>query len=195
VRLLALDPGQDISGAAYFDGGRLVSIDRFKSRGTDWLPKLESIAADLRQAARGRSWLPDFVAIELPTPGLHFQANASLGETRGYLQHEVRSLWPKVRIVDVHPSTHGALAGGRAGLDRKDATKAFVIEVLDRHGLPRPQGGLDQNTADAVSIGIAAHWKLGAEVVGVERAKATGWRAVVFGGADANQGMGEQVVI
>lgn len=181
MKLLALDQGSDVTGAAYFDAGRLLSLDRFKATGPDWLAHMEAIASQLRQAARGRSWKPDVVAIEDVMLGMNANSLAVMGETRGYLKHEARTIWPGVRILDIHPSTSAAIGGGgRYSEDRKAATVQFALDLMARHGIEKPAGLLfDENVADAISVGVAAIWKLGASVTGVERKKATGWAAVV----------------
>lgn len=168
TRILAIDQGSNACGFAYLDGDAVVTTDRMTPKGTwPWAEKMDYIAEQLIHAVFTRKWEPDVVAIEdvvlyvHRVEGLGVTANVksvlTMGETRGYLKRLVRELFPRARIIDVHPSeTKAATGAPRARDDAKAHTKRVVGAHLNRRDIT-------EDEADAVAIAWAAQAKLRTE--------------------------------
>ncbi len=156
-RLLAIDQGSRACAVAYFDveETRPSSTDLFKPRESlPWLERMQYVAAELLRSARTRGWTPDVVAIEDVVLGRNVTGVKVMSMTRGYLYRVVGDLFPRIRYIDINPSSTKAAA--RASMRRVAAKDDIRWAVLQMTGLE----GLSEDECDAIAVGWAAFGKL-----------------------------------
>jgi Holliday junction resolvasome RuvABC endonuclease subunit len=156
-RLLSIDQGSIACAVAYFDVDetRPSSTDLFRPKGgLPWLERMQYIAAELLRSARTRGWNPDVVAIEDVVLGRNVTGVKVMSMTRGYLYRVVGDLFPRIRYIDINPSSTKAAA--RASMRRAAAKDDIRWAVLQMTGLE----GLSEDECDAIAVGWAAFGKL-----------------------------------
>lgn len=161
MRLLAVDPGSNQIGFAYFSAAdKLVETAIMRlPRGpeespTSWLERVTFAAA--RISDRSILWAPQVVAIEDVTlargPKLNPYTLATMAQTRGYLVRVFQQEYPGVEFLDVHPASEKKALG----------LPAFKVDRKMRQAAARARfPGKTQEEADAAVIGIAAYALIG----------------------------------
>lgn len=164
MNLLAIDPSSTSCGAAYFEEDRPIATERFRPKTTHgWAERMDYIAGELARSARARGWSPDVVAIEDTVFARSVGAAITMGETRGYILRMVRELFPRARLLDVHPaSVRAAMSAPRSRAGAK-AKFALVAAAVAPH-----LEASSEDERDAIAIGYTALGKLREETWGAE---------------------------
>lgn len=157
MRLLAIDPGSQDIGFAYFVDGELVRTDLVRGRGGR-LERLHYIGDQLATGARTRGWLPDVVAVEDIYIGRSAGTALRMAKTIGYLERVLYELFPRTSWRYI-PRPRICMALGLKGNAKGDVKRAAA-----RGRFPQVTS---QDECDAAAVGIAA---LGEDVKGERKA-------------------------
>lgn len=161
MRLLAVDPGSNLIGFAYFSSAgaledtAIMRLPRGEETSpSSWLERL-TFAAE-RIADRSILWTPQVIAIEDVTlargPKVNPYTLATMAMSRGYLARVLQVEYPGVEFIDVHPASEKKVLG----------LPAFHVDRKMRQAAARARfPGKTQEEADAAVIGIAAYALIG----------------------------------
>lgn len=145
MKLLAIDPGSEDIGFAYFVDGELVRTELIRGRGTR-LERLFYIGEQLVAAANTRRWAPETIAFENVYIGRNAGTALSMAKTIGYLEHVLYPLHPRaIWLYISRPQICQIL--GLNGNAKGDLKRAAARD--------RFPGLLSQHEADAAAVGLA----------------------------------------
>lgn len=153
TRVLGIDEGSNVLGAALLEGERAIWTRRISASGEwSWRRRMTFICDVLHRELFGGTFLPpDVIGIEDVALFGHTQASAIMNRTVGWLTAELGRWYPDVPIYLVNPQTvraHVAAPAKRAGaLER--------YKVVARHMSGREE--ISEDEAAAVCVAWATH--------------------------------------
>lgn len=156
MKLISIDPSSSAAGFAYFANNRLMWAKTIVCKKDNLIDRMIELSFELQRLLNKHK--PDYIAIETPYLGLNRAVSMKMGQIYGMfisacVLNTKGTMFVSKDIISIHPMTAKRAAGLITKVKRAEGKKIVLARLNDK--FPKIEIA-DDNSADAIAVGLAA---------------------------------------